>query len=588
MRSDGVAVLRPHAGTFVIIVLLEAVAGLAGLVPLVAVAELGRVLLAAGEVDPQRVWLVVAVGAAGLAVRILAAAASAGLGHLLDTEVQLSVRRRLAQRLGEAPLGWIASRRTGELAKVVGDDVSAIHPLIAHTPGTVVSAIVVPTVSLVYLATIDWPLTLIALSPVAAALALLPLIMTPRRLREQADFDEGMGRLASAAVEFVQGIAEVKVFGGGGRAHRAFRLAVDTVVGSFETMLRGLAAPAAGMQLVLSPPVVLLVVLGGGIWRMQHAQLPAADLLVFLLLGLGLTAPVTALIGHGFEDVQAARRATGRISEVLATRPLPEPSHPQEPVGHRVVLDGVSFGYPGQDVLRGVDLTLEPGTLTALVGPSGSGKSTLVSLLPRFFDPEEGSISIGGVDLRDLDRRRLLSLVSFVLQDTVLLRASVAENIALAVPHADREDIVTAARLANVHERILQLPRGYQTVLGEEATLSGGEAQRLSLARALLADTPILVLDEATAFADPLTEQAIRETLTEVRTDKTLLVIAHRLETISDADDVAVLVDGRVVEHGTPERLLAKGGVFAQLWQAHQSVGARSTATPTTTEGTSR
>jgi len=253
-------------------------------------------------------------------------------------------------------------------------------------------------------------------------------------------------------------------------------------------------------------------------------------------------------------------------------QPLPEPAHPVEPQGHQVRLQDVRFGYEDDhEVLRGIDLVLEPGTITAIVGPSGSGKSTLVQLLPRFFDPAHGSVLLGGVDLRELGGQELYRMVSFVFQDVRLLHASVADNIALAVPNAALDDVVRAARLANIHDRILELPRGYETVIGEDVKLSGGEAQRISIARALLANTPILVLDEATAFADPQTEQAVRRALTTLEGDRTILVIAHRLETVADADTVVVLENGSIAERGKPAELLAQNGKFAAFWQSHRS-----------------
>ncbi|UGT43843.1 ABC transporter ATP-binding protein/permease [Nocardia yamanashiensis] len=566
-------VVRPYTGGFAAVVLFQLIGAVAGLAPLLAVAELGRVLLSPGPIESDHVWLVVLAGAAGLLVRLLFTAASSGIGHLLDGRVQLSLRRQLAARLGRVPLGWFARRRTGELIRLVGDDVSAVHPFIAHTPGELISAFVVPLLSLIYLFGIDWRLTLITLIPVVLAVALVPLMMTPPRLREQEGFDAGMDRVAGAVVEFVQGIAVVKVFGGAGRAHHAFRTAVDDFVATFYRWVRGLAPIAAGMQLVLSPPFVLLVVLTGGSVLIVNGSLSPADLLPFLLLGLGLTAPVAAL-GHGFDGIQAANRAVGRIRDVLGEPSLPEPAQPLAPQGYRIEFRGVRFGYDTEhEVLRGVDLVLEPGTLTALVGPSGGGKSTLVQLLPRFFDPTHGSIRLGGVDLRELDSRELYRTVSFVFQDVRLLRTSIADNIALAVPHADPEAVVRAARLAGIHERILELPRGYDSVIGVDAGLSGGEAQRLSLARALLADTPVLVLDEATAFADPHTEQAVRRTLSTLAGSRTILVIAHRLETIADADTVAVLDDGVIAEQGVPAELLARGGRFAEFWHSHRTGG---------------
>ncbi|MET9375780.1 ABC transporter ATP-binding protein [Streptomyces sp. NPDC002992] len=563
--------LRPYAGGFAAVIVLQVIGAVAGLAPLLAVVEVGRVLLAPDPVDHGHVRLVVAAGAIGLLAKLLFTAAAAGVGHLLDGRVQLALRRQLAARLGRVPIGWLSRRRSGELAKLVGEDVGAVHPFIAHTPGELASAFVVPLVSLVYLFTVDWRLTLITLIPVVAAVALVPLMMTPARLREQADFDTAMTRIAISVLEFVQGIAVVKAFGGGERAHREFRVAADDFVAVFHRWVHGISPIAAGMQLVLSPPFVLLTVLTGGVALISGGGTAPADLLPFLLLGLGLTAPVAAL-GHGFDELQAARRAVGRIRDVLAVPPLPEPANPAVPHGHRVELRDVRFAYePGRDVLRGIDLVLEPGTVTALVGPSGSGKSTLVQLLPRFADPTSGSVRLGGVDLRELDSRELYRQVSFVFQDVRLLRASVADNIALAVPDAGPEEVVRAARLANVHDRVLELPRGYETVIGEDARLSGGEAQRVALARALLADTPVLVLDEATSFADPRTEQAVRRALDTLREDRTVLVIAHRPETVLGADAVAVLEDGVIVEHGRPDELLDRDGRFAAIWRSRQA-----------------
>jgi ATP-binding cassette subfamily B protein len=575
MRAHGAQVgLRPYAPGLAAVVVLQVVGALAGLAPLLAVVELGRTLLAPGPIDRGHVRFVVLAGAGGLLVRLVFTAASSGLGHVLDGRVQLAFRRRLAERLGRVPIGWLSGRRTGELAKVVGEDASAVHPFIAHTPGELVSAFVVPAASLVYLFGVDWRLTLITLIPVGLAVALVPLMMTPGRLREQREFDAAMGRIAHSVVEFVQGIAVFKAFGGAGRAHRRFLAAADDFVDTFHRWVHGLARVAAAMQLVLSPPFVLLTVLCGGAALITSGSLDPADLLPFLLLGLGLTAPVAAL-GHGFDEMQAARRAVGRIREVLQVRPLPEPAHPVAPQGHRVELRGVRFGYgTGREVLRGIDLVLEPGTVTALVGPSGSGKSTLVQLLPRFFDPTGGSVVLGGVDLREIGSRELYRTVSFVFQDVRLLRASVADNIALAAPRADREEVVRAARLAHIHDRILELPRGYESVIGEDAGLSGGEAQRIALARALLADTPVLVLDEATAFADPQTEQAVRRSLAARAADRTVLVIAHRPETIADADTVVMLEDGTVAEQGSPAQLLAADGKFAAFWRLHRSTSA--------------
>lgn len=376
--------LRPYRATFAVVVILQVIGAVAGLAPLLAVVELGRMLLSPGPIDHSHAWYAVVAGAAGLFVRLLFTAVSSGIGHLLDDRVQLSFRRQLAARLGSVPIGWFSRRRTGELAKVVGEDVSAVHPFIAHTPGELVSAFVVPLVSLIYLFSIDWRLTLITLIPVLLAVALVPLMMTSTRQREQEEFDAAMGRISSSVVEFVQGISVVKAFGGSGRAHHKFLKATDEFVGIFYQWVRGISGIAAGMQLALSPPFVLLVVLIGGASLITTGSLAPVDLLPSLLLGLGLTAPVAAL-GHGFDEMQAARRAVGRIQDVLDVESLPEPARPVAPQGHRVELRDVRFGYEADhEVLRGIDLVIEPGTVTAIVGPSGAGS-------PRWFSSCRGS-----------------------------------------------------------------------------------------------------------------------------------------------------------------------------------------------------
>lgn len=537
--------LRPYQRRFVLIISLYVAGSVLGLAPLVAITEIGRALLSDGPTSNPQIWTTVLLGTAGLVLSVALTAAAATLGHVLDGTAQLDLRRRLAAKLSRVHLSWFAKQRTGDLVKTVGDDVSTVHPFIAHTPSELVSAFVVPVVAAVYLFTVNWQMALITLIPVVLAVLLVPLMMTPTRLREQEEFDEAMGHITGAVIEFVEGIAVVKTFGASGRAHRRFRIATDTFVAVFTRWVHGISRPAAAMQFVISPAFVLLVVLIGGAALITTGNMDPTDLLPFLLLGMGLTAPVAAL-GHGFDDMVAAGQALGRVKGVLSTSPMDAPPAPATPAGHRVEFRGVHAGYADHEVLSGVDLVLEPGTTTALTGPSGSGKSTLIKLLPRFLDPTSGSILLGGVDIRALSDRELYRNISFVFQDIRVLRATIAENIALSVPQADRASIIDAAMQADIHERILQMPRGYDSVIGEDVDLSGGEKQRLSLARALLANTPVLVLDEATSLADPQTERVIRQMLASQ--DKTILMVAHRPETVSDADTVLVLDQGRIAE----------------------------------------
>ncbi|MFE2234772.1 ABC transporter ATP-binding protein [Streptomyces sp. NPDC059442] len=563
--------LRPYRAGIVAVFVLQIVGSLAGLAPLVAVVELGRVLLAPGPADQGAAWTAVGIGVAGLLVRVVLTAASGGIAHLVDGRIQLTLRRLLAQRLGKVPLGWYSRRSSGEINGVVQGDVDQLHHLIAHAPVEATSAVVVPLASLAYLAWVDWRLTLVALVPVVLGLLLHRALMTEERQSEGRKMGEAMGRIGSASVEFVEGISVVKTFGGGGRAHRRYRQAADDFADFFLRYVAGAAGLASLAALVLSPPFVLLLVCAGGTALVAADAMPPADLLPFPLLAVALTAPIAAL-GHGLDNVRAAEASAERIRAMLDVPPLPEPAHPAEPRGHRVEFRGVGFSYDeGRPVLDGVDLTLEPGTTTALVGPSGAGKSTLAQLVPRFADPTSGVVLIGGVDAREIATDRLYRSVSFVLQDVRLLRASIADNIALAVPDADRADVVRAARAAGVHERVQAMPRGYDSVIGEDVGLSGGEAQRLSIARALLVDAPVLVLDEAMSFADAKTEAEIRAALETLARGRTRLVIAHRLETVVRADRIVVMEGGRVVESGDHHELMRMNGRFAAMWRAQHA-----------------
>ncbi|MFG3396470.1 MULTISPECIES: ABC transporter ATP-binding protein [Streptomyces] len=563
--------LRPYRTSLVAVFVLQIVSSLAGLAPLIAVVELGRVLLTPGPVDHDAAWSAVWIGVAGLLVRVVLAAASGGIAHLVDGRLQLSLRRLLAERLGKVPLGWYSRRSSGEINGVVQGDVDQLHHLIAHAPVEATSAVVVPLASFVYLAWVDWRLTLVALVPVLLGLLLQRLLQSEDRQREGRKMGEAMGRIGAASVEFVEGISVVKTFGGGGQAHRRYRKAADDFADFFLGYVAGAAGLASLAALVLSPPFVLLLVFVGGTALIAADAMSPADLLPFPLLAVALTAPIAAL-GHGLDNVHAAERSAERIRAMLNVPPLPEPARPAEPDGERVEFRGVGFSYDsGRRVLQGIDLVLEPGTTTALVGPSGAGKSTLAQLVPRFSDPTSGAVLLGGVDVRDIASEQLYRHVSFVLQDVRLLRAGIAENIALAVPEADRAAVERAARAAGIHERIQEMPRGYDSVIGEDVGLSGGEAQRLSVARALLVDAPVLVLDEAMSFADAKTEAEIRAALVNLVRGRTQLVIAHRLETVARADRIVVMEDGRIVESGTYRELLDMNGKFAAMWRAQRA-----------------
>ncbi|MFB7372407.1 ABC transporter ATP-binding protein [Streptomyces sp. NPDC056222] len=567
--------LRPVRSRLGAAIGVQAVAAVVAVVPFAAVAELARVLLTEGPVDKGAAWTVAAVAGGALMLWLALNTAAGAIAHAADLDFQLSVRRRLVDRLGRVPLGWFTDRGAGGIGKAVQHDVDTMHHLVAHSLLNLTASVVTPLATLVYLFVVDWRMALILMIPLVIGIGLFIRMMVSLDAQTDA-YEKAQERIVSRVIEFVEGIAVVKMFGQARRAHRQYAQAADDFTTFFIAWIsKGYRATAAS-ALILGPVTILLTVLIGGTALVSSGSLDPFDLLPFAILGLSVAAPLQALDFHG-HDMEMAGSAAKRVGALLAAPELAIPDSPRQPEtdgGVRVELSGVEFAYDAdRPVLSGIDLTLEPGSVTALVGSSGSGKTTLAKLLPRFFDPTAGTVTVGGVDLRDIAPDQLYRLVSFVLQDVQLLDASVRDNIRLARPDADEETVRRAARAAAIDRRIEELPRGYDSMVGTEARFSGGEAQRISIARAILADTPIVVLDEATAHADPESEAMIQDALSELAVGRTVLVVAHRLASVVGVDRIVVLEQGRMVEQGTHEELLAAGGRYARLWSLQEQAG---------------
>lgn len=568
------SLLKPVRGWIILAAALQLFSAGFVLIPLIGMCELVRILSQPTAEQASHAWRIITCSclclAAGVALRGIADLTT----HLADNALSLWIRRQLAQRMRHAPLSWFSANSSGMIKRGMQDDVTAIHHLIAHAWLNVTNASATIVFVFGYLVWVDWHMTLITLLPLLISLAFYSRVISSSR-RRMPEYGAALEQVNQSVVEFVQGIAIVKTFGQDGKAHKAYRRAVDAFQDFFLSWAQPLIKPECVSTVAIAPITLLLLILSSGIGLIASEMLTVWQLLPFVIVALGISVPVTAL-SHSAQTLQMAQGALRRLSALLSIPQQPEPQPGRYPQGSRVVFDRVSFGYEApSSLLHNISFAMAPGTLTAIVGESGAGKSTLATLLLRFADPDKGRITLDGVDLQQINSEHLYRQVGAVFQDTRLLRMSVYDNITLGCPHANEAQVIAAARAAQIHDRIMRLPRRYHAVYGEDACFSGGELQRIAIARALLLRPAVLILDEPTAQADAESEAAIQSAfsaLIDQLRDQVVLVIAHRLNTIMHADNIVVLSNGVIAEQGHHDTLLAAQGEYARMWAAQHAV----------------
>ena len=521
-------------------------------------------------------WLAFIAAASSLFFNFLALCFS----HIAAFKTLYHLKYNFIRYLSCLPLGFYSEHSSGELRKIVDDDIEKIEIFIAHQLPDMVGSFATPVIILIILAVFDWRLGLATLVPII--LAYIVLISGYRRKDIKNNMQEFQSRLvnmSNASVEYIRGITVIKAFN---QTFFSFKRFYESIKAYQEYCLKFIYCfkyHMAFFLLILNNiylfiiPVMILLL--GSTDNYANSILAS---IFYLIFSLALPAPFFKLL-YVSQGLQKAVQSVENMDRILNEKPLTEPESGLEVEHYDIGFHDVTFSYnkiqdneaSENNALSHISFTAKQGTTTALVGLSGSGKSTLSLLIPRFFDPDEGSITIGGVDIKQMKSEYLLSLVSFVFQDVFLFKQSILDNIKIGKPDADLDEVIAAAKAAQCHEFIEKLPDGYQSVIGAKGLhLSGGEMQRLAIARALLKNSPILILDEATSFADPENEYKIQLALKVLMQGKTVIMIAHRLSTIKDADQIVVLDKGRIVEKGTHGQLIDKHHTYYQMWQYYK------------------
>lgn len=513
------------------------------------------------------------VGAAGYLLRVACHGISTILAHISAYTILEGIRLKIADRLMKAPLGEVMGRRIGYLKNIIMDKVEDLEPPLAHMIPELTSNLLLPVAIFIWMLVIDWRMGLAVL--IAPVLAVIPMFFLMRNYNSQyAAYMEANNHVNSIIIEYVEGIEVVKAFNQSTSSYEKF---VNAVQSFKEFTLAWFKSTWKSMNLMMAiMPTTLLGVLPVGLLLVQNGSISPAELAMGIILSLSIVGPLMKATTF-INEAKSMEYAVEAANELLNLPVLPDSGKIVSIPHNDIALKHVTFSYDGSEqneVLHDVNLELPEGSFTALVGPSGGGKSTIARLIARFWDVTGGNITIGGKNIKELSIRQLSELVSFVTQDNFLFNCSLKENIRLGNPNATDEEVYAAAKAACCDEFIVRLDKGYDTPAGDAGKrLSGGEKQRIAIARAILKNAPIVILDEATAFTDPQNEDKIQKSIMALSKGKTLLVIAHRLSTIQNADQIVVLKKGRIVDCGKQKELLKRCPLYADMWKAH--IGAK-------------
>lgn len=510
-----------------------------------------------------------AVGFAILSMQVYVCALMCS--HLAAFRVQANIRTSLMRHILTLPMGFLDKDGTGKIRKIVNESSAATETYLAHQLPDQAGAIATPAGLLVLLMVFDFRLGLLSLIPVVAAFLIMGTMTGQRMKDKMEEYQNALDEMSSEAVEYVRGIPVVKTFGQSVFSFKRFQVSIRKYEKWTIAYTKEMRIPMTVYTTVINAVFAVLIAATYFFAGKEGDNTFLLNLLFYIIITPIITVTMNKIM-YSSENQLIVTDAISRIESILEKKPLPETAHAQEPENNSITFENVSFRYEdgGRDALHQINLAIKEGEHVAFVGPSGGGKTTLASLVARFFDTTEGRILIGNKDVKEIPSRQLMDMVSFVFQDSKLLKTSILENVRMGKKDATREEVMQALKEAQCEDIIAKLPDGIDTVIGSSGTyVSGGEAQRLSIARAMLKNAPILILDEATAFADPDNEAKVQEAFSRLSKGKTVIMIAHRLSSIVDADRICVLKDGSIAEEGTHETLLEKNSVYAHMWEEY-------------------
>ena len=578
-KQSSLTKLMDYAGNFryltFISLVLSALSALVALLPFVYIWKVIKEVLdvapnyTAAETTAHNGWMAVLFSVVAMLIYVSALLCS----HLAAFRVQRNIRSQAMHHIVKLPTGFMDGMGSGKVRKIIYESSAATETYLAHQLPDKANALATPVGLLILLLMFDWRMGLLSLVPVVFAFLIMSAMTGKRMKKKMEEYNNALGQMSNEAVEYVRGIAVVKTFGQSVFSFKKFKESIDNYEKWVIAYTKELRLPMVFYTTLVNAIFAVLIAAAMVITSNGVTNEFLLNLLYYIIITPIITLTLTRIM-YASENEMIVDDAMKRIDSIMDMRPLPEPVNPQRPKDNSIELSDVFFKYHDakKNALDGISISVKPGEHIALVGPSGGGKTTLASIAARFWDADSGSVKIGGVDVKDISKEELMNTVSFVFQDSKLFKTSILENVRMAKPNATREEVLKALHDAQCDDILEKLPNGIDTVVGtKDVYLSGGEQQRISIARVMLKNTPILILDEATAYADPDNEAKVQAAFNVLSRCKTVLMIAHRLSTVTGAHRIYVIKDGKVDDVGSHSELIDRKGLYADMWNQYQS-----------------